>query len=355
MARAFNRMARDLRSLLAQIQRTAGTLGGHAGEISSLTQDTRDAVQNLNNAVSQITAGAEEQASSAQQAFVQTEEIAAAAAGMAEGTEAVAAAIRETVAAARQGGATVTEIARATGDVGRVVLENTEQVRGLRRHSQQVAEFVETITGIAAQTNLLALNAAIEAARAGDAGRGFSVVADEVRKLAEGAAAAASRTVSVVGEMQKEIDRTVSRIEQSAAEVSDTTGRTREVGEALDTIFRALEAAEARVLALHADTHRIAGRVRETTDVLGNVAAVAEENAAAAEEMAALAEQLEAMMTTVAELAGSRDGASPAEVETLSALAGRLRDLVAAFRVGEPEAPARPAKVRVPLLVGADA
>lgn len=74
--------------------------------------------------------------------------------------------------------------------------ENTDTLHDLQTEAQNIHGIINTINGIASQTNLLALNAAIEAARAGDAGRGFSVVAEEVRKLS-------SRVEEAIKEVEK--------------------------------------------------------------------------------------------------------------------------------------------------------
>jgi methyl-accepting chemotaxis protein len=56
---------------------------------------------------------------------------------------------------------------------------------------EQLTVTVQQSAGHAARANSLALNAAVEAARASDSGRGFAVVAGEVRQLAHRSAEAA--------------------------------------------------------------------------------------------------------------------------------------------------------------------
>jgi methyl-accepting chemotaxis protein len=92
---------------------------------------------------------------------------------------------------------------------------NFDRIQGLSHEVRALTPLIKVITSIAQQTNLLALNAEIEAARAGNAGRGFSVVAYEVRKLAVLSTQAAS-------DIAAKINSTCRRVDEEMAEAKES-------------------------------------------------------------------------------------------------------------------------------------
>lgn len=74
-------------------------------------------------------------------------------------------------------------------------------IESLTEANKEISDLVKVNDHISIQTNLLSLNAKVEAARAGDAGKGFSIVADEVKKLA----ASSKHTTQEIGTMISKI------------------------------------------------------------------------------------------------------------------------------------------------------
>ena len=102
------------------------------------------------------------------------------------------------------------------------IADDGERICEVLGRVQGLSGLTQIIRDIAGQTNLLALNAAIEAARAGDAGRGFSVVADEVRKLSLQTESATARIDQAIADMGRLVTENLSAIVAQTRTTTET-------------------------------------------------------------------------------------------------------------------------------------
>jgi methyl-accepting chemotaxis protein len=177
-------------------------------------------------------------------------------------------------------------------------------VNSLSSKTSEIKKIVGVITAIADQTNLLALNAAIEAARAGEAGRGFAVVADEVRKLAESTQSATAEIATLVGAIQKEMQKVISSMSGVIEQVSDGVESSRQTTEALAEIENGMNELQGMVDSISAATQEMSSSSAHVLEDINTVVSMSGEVSTTAAHLSDDATELEKVAQNMGDMMG---------------------------------------------------
>ncbi|WP_099190786.1 methyl-accepting chemotaxis protein [Tepidibacter mesophilus] len=104
-------------------------------------------------------------------------------------------------------------------------------------HIQDTDKIIKYVNKIAHQTKILGINATIEAARAGQAGKGFSVVANEVQKLAANSEGFAKEINEILAKITDEIKTITSEVDKLKNLSKSQTNSSNKVQVAVDKLI----------------------------------------------------------------------------------------------------------------------
>lgn len=247
----YQKLAEDFEAMRARMAATLGDVSTAASSIETGSREISQASQDLSLRTEQQAANLEETTSA-----------------MTEITNAV----KTTAENAARVNESVTKAHSEAVEGGQVVREAVVAMGDIEKSSQQIAEIVEIIDGIAFQTNLLALNAGVEAARAGDAGKGFAVVANEVRALSGRSADAAQNIKILIGTSSANVSRGVELVgrtgvalEGIVVSVGDITQQMSEISASAEYQATSLSQVNFAIAEMDKMTQQNAAMVEETS------------------------------------------------------------------------------------------
>lgn len=190
--------------------------------------------------------------------------------------------IKETMTEADSGRMSMKQVTNSMEEMKQSMSTLENSIKGVGTAAEKIDNITSTIREIADETNLLALNASIEAARAGDAGRGFSVVATQIKSLAETSGSAAEEIAKLISDVTGMINGTVEESQRSVEQIYASSEMVNKASEQFNNIFESIDRTNGIIQSM-------ISKVRDANDVASNMAAITEEQSASTEEIEATA------------------------------------------------------------------
>jgi len=318
IAKAVEKMQRELKSLMKNIKDSAYTMVESSDKLASITSESNQSMESVAESVDQIALSATEQSKDVETVAMSTEELG-------QKIDASGDLINNAVS--------LTDEMSKLGDEGRVVItelynktENSKEkgknvyriIEEMDNSTKNAESIINLITEIAQQTNLLALNASIEAARAGEAGKGFAVVAEEIRKLAESTGSAIDDISEIINGIQIKAVNAVSTMNEVNGIAEDQNKSIDDTGKIFEKVESKLRALLSRMEELSRVSNDISDNKDNIIASIQSISAVTEENTAGTQEVSASSEeQLASIQEIVSISETSMELAKNLENETL--------------------------------------
>lgn len=248
LAVVANNMISNNKKLVQKVSGATENLEASAQEVRQASNVMQDYSVNITQAIDDINEGIVRQTEHAQECVRKTDTLSEEIREVSRIVEKVEKLVSEAEVMIEQGTQMVQELGDRASETTEITIKVEDSIDELRRESEIINEFVETITDISEQTNLLSLNASIEAARAGEAGRGFAVVAEEIRKLADHSAEAAREIQNNVTHIADQTVISVENAKEAREMVTSQTAAVEEIvsvfqdmNQCMQTLFEGLK------------------------------------------------------------------------------------------------------------------